>query len=118
VGAEVVALDPAKVTLENFQRVKAGMDLGEVESVLGGGNPSSENDMPEASTSAASGMDELREMRRQRDDAPRRRGQAHRVSIVIHDAHFGLRCGAEAEDKREPTHRPMISTAARCPGKR
>jgi hypothetical protein len=40
--------DPAKVTLENFRRVQVGMDLAEVEGILGGSESSSENDMRRA----------------------------------------------------------------------
>ena len=40
--------DQAKVTLENFQRVKPGMDVAEVEGVLGSGKSSSESDMRSA----------------------------------------------------------------------
>jgi hypothetical protein len=40
--------DPAKVTLDNFRRVQVGMDLAEVEGILGGGVSSSENDMRRA----------------------------------------------------------------------
>lgn len=40
--------DPSKVTLDNFTRVKAGMDQDEVEKILGGSRSSSENDMRDA----------------------------------------------------------------------
>jgi hypothetical protein len=38
-------IDSAKVTVENFDRVKPGMDLKEVEGILGGSRASSEEDM-------------------------------------------------------------------------
>ncbi len=40
--------DQAKVTADNFRSVKPGMDLSEVEGILGGGRSSSENDMRDA----------------------------------------------------------------------
>ncbi len=40
-----VKRDQSKVTLDNFRRVKQGMDLAEVESILGGSVSSSEEDM-------------------------------------------------------------------------
>ena len=42
------ASDIARVTLDNFNMVKPGMDVTDVEAVLGGGRPSSEEDMREA----------------------------------------------------------------------
>jgi hypothetical protein len=42
------AVDRAKVTVDNFKSVKPGMDLAEVEGILGGSSSSSENDMREA----------------------------------------------------------------------
>jgi hypothetical protein len=48
--------DPAKVTLDNFRRVKTGMDLAEVEGILGGSASSSENDMRRAFAKALGEM--------------------------------------------------------------
>lgn len=42
---ETQPIDPSKVTVENFKRVKPGMDLAEVERILGGSRSSSEDDM-------------------------------------------------------------------------
>ena len=41
-------IDQSKVTVENFKSVKPGMDLAEVESILGGSKSSSEDDMRDA----------------------------------------------------------------------
>jgi hypothetical protein len=42
------ASNPAKVTLDNFRRVKPGIDLAEVEGILGGSEISSEKDLQAA----------------------------------------------------------------------
>lgn len=45
---ETQPVDQSKVTVENFKNVKPGMDLAEVESILGGSKSSSEDDMRNA----------------------------------------------------------------------
>jgi hypothetical protein len=47
-GGSGAAIDQAKVTPENFRSVKPGMDLAEVEKILGGSRSSSEGDMRDA----------------------------------------------------------------------
>jgi hypothetical protein len=42
------AIDQAKVTVDNFKSVKPGMELSEVEGILGGSRSSSEDDMRDA----------------------------------------------------------------------
>jgi len=48
--------DRSKVTVENFKSVKPGMDLAEVEGLLGGSSSSSENDMRDAFRKAGGGL--------------------------------------------------------------
>jgi DNA-directed RNA polymerase subunit RPC12/RpoP len=45
---ETQPVDQAKVTVDNFKSVKPGMDVAEVEGILGGSKSSSEDDMREA----------------------------------------------------------------------
>jgi hypothetical protein len=45
---ETQPVDQAKVTIDNFKNVKPGMDVAEVEGILGGSKSSSEDDMRDA----------------------------------------------------------------------
>lgn len=49
--------DPSKVTVENFRRVKPGMEPREVAAILGGGRPSSPDDMRQAVRRGVGGLE-------------------------------------------------------------
>jgi hypothetical protein len=55
-GGSGAPVDQAKVTAENFRSVKPGMDLAEVEKILGGSRSSSEDDMRDAFRKTGDGL--------------------------------------------------------------
>jgi hypothetical protein len=56
-GGDGPAVDQAKVTVDNFKNVKPGMELAEVEGILGGSRSSSEDDMRDAFRQSLGGLE-------------------------------------------------------------